>query len=131
MKRVAPTQQTVRCPLEGCPASLIVSTRADGNPSRRHVDVTACSLQPSTSFITPARTGYFSDVPPPVGYVCEVDPILRHSRITCAKPCLAVLNAAEAGGEPVRCTSGVSDAMELARQTQSPAIARVVWFHSV
>jgi hypothetical protein len=42
-----------------------------------------------------------------------------------------VLNAAEPGaGEPVRCTSGVSDALELARQTQSPGIMRALWFYS-
>jgi hypothetical protein len=30
----------------------------------------------------------------------------------------------------VRCTSGVSDALDLARQTQSPAMMRVLWFYS-
>ena len=40
----------------------------------------------------------------------------------------AVLNAAECGAaEPVRCTSGISDALELARRVQSPALTRVMW----
>ena len=45
---------------------------------------------------------------------------------------LPVMNAAESGAaEPVRCTSGVSDSLELARQTQSPAIMRLLWFYGV
>jgi hypothetical protein len=44
--------------------------------------------------------------------------------------CLAVLNAAEPdAAEPVRCTSGVNDGLELVRQTQSPAITRTLWFY--
>jgi hypothetical protein len=52
--------------------------------------------------------------------------------VECAKPCLAVLNAAEPGAaEPVHCTSGIADGPELVRQTQSPAIAQVLWLYSV
>ena len=49
----------------------------------------------------------------------------------CTKPCLFVLNAAESapGVEPIRPVSGTSDALELARQTQGPAIARLMWYH--
>jgi hypothetical protein len=132
MKRLELTQHTVRCPLEDCTASLTVRTDPGGFPSRRHRDVTACSLLSSTSFVPPARIRYFADVAPPVSYFCEVDPAPRHSReVGCPKRCLAVLNAAESGAaEPVRCTSGVSDSMELVRQTQSPAITRLLWFYS-
>ena len=132
MKRLALTQHTVRCPLEDRTASLAVRTDPGGYPSRRHLDVTACSLLPSTSVAPPARRGYFSDVAPPVSYLCEVDRAPRHSlEVACPRRCLAVLNAAEPGAsEPVRCTSGVSDGLELARRTQSPAITRLLWFHS-
>lgn len=131
MKPLALTEHTVRCPLEDRTASLTVRTDPGGYPSRRHLDVTACSLRPSTSFVPAARSGYFSDVAPPVPYLCEVDPAPRHSfEIGCSRRCLAVLNAAEPGAQPVRCTSGVSDALELARQTQSPALTRVLWFYS-
>jgi hypothetical protein len=42
------------------------------------------------------------------------------------------LNAAEPGAaEPVRCTSGIADGLELVRQTQSPVIAQVLWLYSV
>jgi hypothetical protein len=133
MKRLELTQHTVRCPLEDRNASLTVRTDPGGYPSRRHLDVTACSLRaPSASFVPPARSGYFPDVAPPVSYVFEVDPAPRHSSdLACRRPCLAVLNAAEPGAaEPVRCASGVSDGLELARQTQSPAIMRLLWFYS-
>ena len=90
-----------------------------------------CSLLPSASFVPPARRGYFSDVAPPVSYLCEATRSPRHSsKVECRRRCLAVLNAAEPGAaEPVRCTSGVNDALELARQTQSPGIMRLLWFH--
>jgi hypothetical protein len=132
MRRLALTQHTVRCPLDDRTASLTVRTDPGGYPSRRHRDVAACSLMPSTSFGLPARSGYFSDVAPPVPYLCEVDPGPRHSsEVACSRRCLAVLNAAEPGAaEPLHCSSGVSDGLELARQTQSPAMTRLLWFHS-
>jgi hypothetical protein len=132
MKRLALTQHAVRCPLDDSAASLTVRSDPSGYPSRRHLDIAACSLLPSMSFVPPARSRYFSDLGPAVPYLCEVDPARCHSlEVLCPKPCLAALNAAEPGAaEPVRCTSGVSDGMELARQTQSPAIMRLLWFHS-
>jgi hypothetical protein len=132
MKRLALTQHAVRCPLEDRTAGVTVRTDPRGYPSRRHLDVTACSLRPSTSPFVPAWSGYFADVAPPVQYLHEFDPAPRHSsEVACPKRCLAVLNAAEPGAaEPARCTSGVSDALELARQTQSPAIMRLLWYHS-
>jgi hypothetical protein len=132
MKRSTLTQHTVRCPLGDHSASLTVRTDPDGYPSRRHLDVATCSLLASARVLPPARNGYFADVTPPVPYLCAVDPAPRHSpNVACSKPCLAVLNAAEPGAcEPVRCTSGISDSLELARQTQPPAIMRLLWFHS-
>jgi hypothetical protein len=131
MKRLALTHHTVRCPLEDRTASLTVRTDPDGYPSRRHRDVAACSLLPSTPIVPPSRSVYFSDVAPPVPYLCEIDPAPRHPvEVACSGRCLAVLNAAEPGAaETVRCTSGVSDGLELARQTQSPGIMRLLWFY--
>jgi hypothetical protein len=132
MKRLALTQHTVRCPLDDRAARLTVRTDPGAHPSRRHLGVTACSLRPPRSFVLPTRSGYFSDAAPPLPYLREVDPVPRHSsRASCARRCLAVLNAAEPGaGEPIPCTSGVSDALELAQRTQSPAIMRLLWFYS-
>jgi hypothetical protein len=132
MKRLELTEQKVRCPVNDCTATLTVRSDPDGYPSRRHVAVTACSLLPPTSFVPPAIKGYFADLAPPVRYLYDVDPTPRHcSEIACSTLCLAVLNAAEPGAsEAIRCTSGIGDALELARQTQSPAMMRVLWFYS-
>ena len=133
MKRLALTQHTMRCPMYDCSARLTVCTDSNGYPSRRHLDVAACSLLPSTSFVPPARTAYFPGGEPPVPYTYEVSRTPCHStKVECPKRCLPVLNAAESGAaEPVRCTSGVSDGLELARQTLSPGLARVLSLYSV
>jgi hypothetical protein len=133
MKRLELTQHTVRCPRADRTADLTVRTDPGAYPSRRHRDVTACSLMPSTSFALPPRKAYFSDLTPLVPYVCEIYPAQRHSpEVACPRPCLAVLNAAESGAaEPVRCVSGVSDSLELAQRTQSPAIKQLLWFFGV
>ena len=127
------TQHTMRCPLEECSATVTVRTNPDGYPSRRYRDVTACSLRPSTSFVPRARRAYFADLAPLMSYVCDIDATPRHSfEVVCAKPCLRVLNAAEPGAaKPVRCTSGVSDGLELARQTLSPAAIRLLWLYGL
>jgi len=80
MKRLALTQHTVRCPLDDRAASLTARTDPSGYPSRRHLDVAACSLLPSTSFVLPARSRYVSGVGPLVPYLCEVNPAPCHSR---------------------------------------------------
>ncbi len=132
MRRRVLTQQTVRCPLEDETASLTVRTDPEGKPSRRHRDVMACSLIPAAPFVPPATRGYFSDFAPPACYVRAFDPAPRHaSAVGCSKRCLAVLNAAEGGGAEVSCMSGVSDALDLARQVQTPAMMRVLWMYSV
>ena len=126
-------QHTMRCPPEECSATVTVRMDPDAYPSSRHLDVTACSLRPPTSFVLPARRAHLPEATPPVSYVREADPTPYHSlTVECAKPCLSVLNAAEPGAtEPVRCTSGVADGLELVRQTQSSAIARALWLYSV
>ena len=133
MKRLALTPHTMRCPLYDCAAGLTVCTDPNGYPSRRHVDVAACSLLPSTSFDPTARRAYFPDVEPPVPNTYAVNRAPLHSpEMACSKRCLPVLSAAECGAaEPLRCTSGVSDGLELARQTLSPALTRLMWLYSV
>ena len=132
-QRLTLTQHTVRCPVNDCGAVVAVQTDFVAAPSRRHADVIACSLLPPTSFVPPTRKAYFSDMAPPEPYLDDVGQAPRHSaEFACPRHCLFVLNAAESGAraEPIRCTSGTSDALELARQTQSPAITRLMWFHS-
>jgi hypothetical protein len=127
------TQHTMRCPLEECSATVTVRTDPEGYPSRRHLDVTACSLRPSTSFVPPVRHTYCSDLAPLTSYACDVEATPCHSvEVACAKPCLRVLNAAEPGAaELVRCTSGASDGLELVRQTASRAMTQLLWFYSL
>lgn len=125
--------QTVRCPVDDCQASLTVRADFGRQPGRRYVDVTACSLQPSVSFLLPPTTGYLPDVPAHGQYVREVGQASHHhAEVTCAKPCLLVLNAADrpVAAEEIRCSSGVSDGLELVRQTQGSAMMRQLWFHS-
>jgi hypothetical protein len=131
-RRLTLTQHTLLCPEHDCRARVAVRTDPIAYPSGRHVDVTACSLLPPTSFVPPDRTAYFPDMSPPEPYLYETGQAPCHSdEIACPKRCLLVLNAAEGGAaEPIRCTSGMSDGLELARQTQSPAITRVLWYHS-
>ena len=133
MKRLELTHHTVRCPLDNCTANLAVRSDPGGCPSRRHRDVAACSLLPPTPFVPPATSGFFSDAAPVVPYVRAFDPTPCHSsEVACSQPCLAILNAAESGAaEPVRCSSGFSDGLELVRQTQSPAMARLLWLYGV
>lgn len=131
-RRLTLTPQTVRCPVHGDPATLAVRTLPIAHPGRRYVDVTACSLLPATSFVPPTRTAYFPDAFPCEPYVSEVSQAPRHSaEVTCPKHCLHVLNAADrVVGAPIHCTSGTSDSLELARQTQSPEMMRQLWLHS-
>jgi hypothetical protein len=131
MKRLELTQHTVRCPKTDETANLTVRTDPGAYPSRRHRDVTACSLMPSAVFL-PARKAYLPDLTP-LSYVCDTHSAPCHSpEIACSRPCLTVLNAAEDGAaEPLRCVSGISDSLELARRTQSPAIRRLLWFFGV
>lgn len=133
MKRLEVTEHSMRCPLDGRTANVAVRTDPDGYPSRRYLDVSSCSLLPSAAVVPCPRKAYFGDVPPPVSYLHETDSAPRHSsRLVCPRSCLGVLNAAEAGAaDPKRCTSTLGDSLEMARQTQSPGIMRLLWFNSV
>ena len=131
MERPAPTQHTVRCPKYDCRAALTVQTNSDAPPSGRYLDVVSCSLLPPAPCLPPTRTTYFAGMDPAVPYRSEIDLASFHSaEVACSKPCLPVLNAAEGGAAgPVRCTSGISHAMELAQQVQSPGLTWVMWTH--
>ena len=132
MSRLQITHHTVCCPLEGGTAELGVRSAPGAAPSRRHRDVVACSLRPSTAFVPPSRNSYFADIAPPMSYHYEAGGTPCHAgNVPCGRHCLAVLNAAEAGAaEPPRCTSGVNDALELARLTQTPSMMRLLWSYS-
>jgi hypothetical protein len=133
MKGLTLTHHAVRCPLEDRAANVTVQSNPGGYPSRRHLDVASCSLLPSVSFVPEALRAYFSDVAPPVSYASEVDFTPRHTfGVACPRRCLGVLNAAESGAaDPQRCASPSGDSLELARQTQNPAIMRLLWLYGL
>jgi len=133
MKQLTLTQHAVRCPLEDRAATVTVRTNPGGSPSRRHLDVASCSLLPSVSVVPGALRAYFSDVAPPLSYAREVDFTPRHaSGVACPRRCLGILNAAESGAaDPQRCTSPSGDSLDLARQTQGPAIMRLLWLYGL
>src|SRR5689334_4146663 len=133
MKRLEVTEHSVCCPLEGRTANVAVRTNPDGHPSRRYLEVASCSLLPSALVVPCPRKVYFADVAPPMSYVREVDSTPRHSaRPACPRSCLGVLNVAEAGApDPRRCTASFGDSLDMARQTQSPGVMRLLWFNSV
>lgn len=129
-RRLTLTPQAVRCPVNDCPATLAVRTDSIAHAGRRFVDVTACSLLPATSLAQPARTAYFPDGE---AYIYDDSQAPRHStEVACPKRCLPVLNVAETcfAGMPIGRVSGAGDSLELARQTQSPAMMRQLWFHN-
>jgi hypothetical protein len=132
-RRLTLTEQTVRCPAYDEEATLAVRTDPLGCPARRHVGVATCSLLPSAPYVPPAQTAYLADMVAAGTYPYEVDTTPRHAvEVRCPKLCLPLLNAGESGpqAEPIRCSSGMADSLELARQTQSPAIMRLLWYHS-
>jgi hypothetical protein len=126
------TRHTVRCPLDGSTATITVRTHSGRPLFRRRRDIATCSRLPSTAVVAPARSGYFPDLAPPMSYVCDVDSAPRHSpEVTCSRRCLTLLGADETRiAEPIPCTSGVCDALELARRTQTPAVMRVLWSYA-
>jgi hypothetical protein len=131
-RRLTLTHHTVRCPSHGCDADVTARTDFAAYPADRHVSVSACSLFPSTPSVPPVRTTSFADLSPLATYVDQAGQAPCHpSGSVCNEGCLRVLNAAESGpaASSIRCTSGVSDSLELARQTQSPAICRLLWHH--
>jgi hypothetical protein len=132
-RRLTLTQHTMRCPVHDCRVSLAVRTDPVPHPRRRYVDVAACSLVPSVVAGQASRTGYFPGVSPYLPFLYEVNPAPQYAEEpACAKVCLGVLNAAEGfpAARPLHCMSGMSDALELARETQPPGVMRQIWFHS-
>ena len=130
-RRLTVTSETLRCPVHGHVAAVGVRTDPVARSGYRYRDVATCSLLPTIAFVPPARAGYFPDAWPGGPYVREASqPPCHASELACSKRCVQVLNAADRVVAPLQCTSGVADGLELARQTQSPAMVRQLWFHS-
>jgi hypothetical protein len=119
-------QETLRCPLHDCRATVAVRTDPQAHAGRRYLAVADCSLHSPVRHAVPARTAYFPDLAQ--SYLCDVcEPPRLGEGVPCAKPCLIALNAAETGPqflEPLR-----GDAWELGRRTQPAGITRALWLN--
>ncbi len=132
-QRLQVTHQTVRCPLHDCQANVAVRTDPDARSRRQFVDVTACSLLSDAGGALPERTAYLSDFPP-----CKVrlEPARSYpvyaAEVSCPQHCVLALNESSVSvvSPSVECTSGISDAVELAAQTvRNPRISRLLWYY--
>lgn len=133
-QRLPVVARSVLCPVHESPADVTVRTDLDARPCRQYVDVVACSLLSDAAVALPERKGYLPDSPP-----CEV--LLEPARaytvhtadVSCAQPCVFVLNAASSSStpRPLACASGVSDGIDLMRQIDRRVSgSRLLWYAS-
>lgn len=131
-QRLLLTPHSVRCPINDEQADLAVQTDPVAPSCRQYVEVTSCSLLADAAVALPERTAYLADVPACRVRLDTARSIPVHAtKISCAQPCVFVLNATAVSGahQAVTCTSGASDAIELARQTVgNPRITRLLWY---
>ena len=122
------TQETLRCPLHDCRATVAVRTDPHARAGRRYLAVAGCSLHPPTQHTPPARAAHFPDLAPCQTYLCDVcEPPRLAEGVACTKPCLVALNAAEPGPQFLQPLHG--DAWELGRRTQPPGVMRALWLN--
>lgn len=125
----------VRCPVHDCQADVSVRANPDAHVGHRYVEVVGCSLLSDAAVALPERRAYLPDSPP-----CEV--LLETARsypvyateVSCAQPCVFVLNAAAPSVAPpaLACASGASDAIDLMRQADPQSSdSRLLWYSSV
>ena len=131
-QRLQVTHHCLRCPIEGDRAEVAVATDPAAPSARQYLAVTSCSLRSDAAIGLPERVAYLGDGPP-----CRVllDPArsypLYSGEVSCRQPCVGVLNATAVSGTPLplRCRSGVSDAITLAEQAiGSGRMSRLLWY---
>ena len=129
------TVQSVRCPLHDCTADMTVRTDPQAHANRQYVDVATCSLLSDAAVALPERTAYLPDSPP-----CKVRLEAARSHpvystgVTCRQSCLSVLNAAAPAvtPQPLECTSGAADGIDLVRQVAHyPTDSQLLWYSSL
>jgi hypothetical protein len=134
-QRMQVSHHTVRCPIHGDRAEIVMATDPVARSGRQYAEVSRCSLLPEAVFGLPERVGYLWDGPP-----CKVrlEPArstpLYTNDVSCRQPCVAVLNATAVSAVPLelRCSSGASDAIALAEQALgSGRMARLLWYASL
>lgn len=132
-QRLQVTHHNVRCPSHDCQANVAVRTDPEARSRQQFVSVTACSLLSDAGGALPERTAYLSDFPP---YKVRLETARSYpvyaAEVSCPQHCVVVLNEGSVSvvSQPVECTSGISDAVELAAQTvRNPRISRLLWYY--
>jgi hypothetical protein len=129
------TRHTGRCPIHGDTAAIVVTTDPAARTREQYLGVTSCSLISDAATALPERVAYLWDGPP-----CKVrmEPArfvpIYALNVACRQPCIDVLNmtASEGAPQPVRCTSGASDALSLAEQADGRGrMTRLLWYASL
>ena len=126
------TAHDVLCPMHQVRAHVAVTTNPDAPSSHRYARVKRCSLHSDMALGLPERTAYLPEVPM---YKVRLEPApsgaVYTADVACSEDCLFVLNHTAGAGpiQPVECTSGVCDAIDLARQaTGSPRTAQLLGY---
>ena len=129
-RRLEVTAHDVLCPMHQVRAHVAVTTNPDAPSSHRYVGVRRCSLHSDMALGLPERTAYLPEAPM---YKVRMEPApsgtVYTADVACSEHCLFVLNHTAVAGpiQPVECTSGACDAMDLARQaTGSPRTAQLL-----
>jgi hypothetical protein len=122
------TQETLRCPLHDCRATVTVRTNPHAGAGRRYLAVAGCSLHPTSPHAPPARVAHFADFGPAQSYLCDAcEPPRLADGVPCAKPCLVALNAGDIRPQFLEPLHG--DAWELGRRTQPAGVTRALWLN--
>ena len=134
-QRLRTTHHNVRCPISGAQATLAVATDPVARSCEQYVEVQSCSLLSDVAIGLPERSVYLCDGPPCKVRLdtARVSPLYT-GQVSCPQRCVFVLNATavSATSEPVRCTSGISDAIGLAEQAIGSArMSRLLWYSSL
>ena len=134
-RRLPVVARSVRCPLHDGQAHITVRRDPHAPARERYVEVTRCSLQSDLAVALPAHTEYLPDSPP---YQVVLETATTHPvfapGVSCSQRCVSVLNAATPAvtPQPLACSSGVSDAIELMRQAGAPTKgSRLSWYAGV
>ena len=134
-RRLRVTHHSLRCPIHGGQAEVAVETDPLAQSCRQYVAVRSCSFLSDVAVGLPERTAYLADGPP---FKVRLEPPrsspVYTAEVSCPQHCVFVLNAAAVSGvpQPVECTSGASDAINLVEQTiRNPRISRILWYSSL
>jgi hypothetical protein len=110
-----------------------VRTDPEAQSCRQYLRVTTCSLLSNAAVALPERIAYLSDSP---SYRVQLEPARSYpvhtTEVSCPQDCVFLLNEAAVATAlpPVTCTSGMSDSIDLVRQTiRNPRMSRLLCYY--